>query len=87
MHNVELINMGIPGIGPRNYLSLLVQEGFALDPDRVLVTFFIGNDFDFEAPEKKSRQLFVRSILDFIRRGPSDQIRGADHPWKCDIRG
>ena len=45
-HNVELINMGIPGIGPRDYLSLLVHEGLALDPDRVLVSFFIGNDFE-----------------------------------------
>src|SRR5215831_13356146 len=32
-HNVELINMGIPGIGPRDYLSLLINEGFALEPD------------------------------------------------------
>lgn len=45
-HNVELINMGIPGIGPREYLSLLVHEGFVLEPDRVLVSFFIGNDFE-----------------------------------------
>ena len=45
-HNVELINIGIPSIGPREYLSLLVNEGFALEPDRVLLSFFIGNDFE-----------------------------------------
>jgi len=45
-HDLELINMGIPGIGPREYLSLLVREGFVLEPDRVLVSFFIGNDFE-----------------------------------------
>jgi len=45
-HSVELINMGIPGIGPREYLSLLVREGFVLEPDRVLVSLFIGNDFE-----------------------------------------
>ena len=66
-HNVELINMGIPGIGPRNYLSLLVQEGFALDPDRVLVSFFIGNDFDFEV---QSRSLvsysYAASLISYV---------------------
>lgn len=45
-HKVELINMGIPSIGPADYLSLLVHEGFALEPDRVLLSFFIGNDFE-----------------------------------------
>ena len=44
-HNIELINMGIPGIGPKEYLSLLAREGFAIEPDRVLLSFFIGNDF------------------------------------------
>src|SRR5215831_17849924 len=45
-HDVEVINMGIPSIGPREYLSLLVNEGFALEPDRVVLSFFIGNDFE-----------------------------------------
>jgi len=44
--DVELINMGIPSIGPRDYLALLVHEGIALEPDRVLLSFFIGNDFE-----------------------------------------
>jgi hypothetical protein len=35
-HNVELINMGIPSIGPREYQSLLVDEGFALETDQRL---------------------------------------------------
>jgi hypothetical protein len=38
--------MGIPSIGPRDYLALLVHEGIALAPDRVLLSFFIGNDFE-----------------------------------------
>ena len=52
--NVELINMGIPNIGPREYLSLLVREGFALEPDKVLLSFFIGNDFQDAAPQRRS---------------------------------
>ena len=57
-HNVEVINMGIPGIGPKEYLSLLVREGFVLEPDRVLVSFFIGNDF-----EGQSRNLVSYSYV------------------------
>ena len=57
-HNVELINMGIPGTGPREYLSLLTHEGLVLEPDRVLVSFFLGNDF-----EGQSRSLISYSYL------------------------
>jgi hypothetical protein len=44
--HVELINMGIPGTDPADYLSLFVHEGLELKPDMVLLSFFIGNDFD-----------------------------------------
>jgi len=43
--NVEVINMGIPCVGPTAYLNLLVKEGLALKPDLVIVSFFVGNDF------------------------------------------
>ncbi|MGA6937621.1 MAG: hypothetical protein WB041_19890, partial [Pseudolabrys sp.] len=56
-HNIELINMGIPSIGPREYLSLLVNEGFALEPDRVLLSFSIGSDFE----ESRKRKLISYS--------------------------
>jgi len=41
----EVINMGIPGIGPQDYLAVLANEGVRLKPDMVLVSFFVGNDF------------------------------------------
>jgi SGNH hydrolase-like domain, acetyltransferase AlgX len=41
----ELINMGIPGTSPREYLALLLHEGLELKPDMVLLSFFVGNDF------------------------------------------
>jgi len=43
--NVEILNMGIPSIGPIEYLSLFVREGLDLKPDMLLLTFYIGNDF------------------------------------------
>src|SRR5262245_22620096 len=36
----ELINMGIPGIGPREYLAILMHEALQLKPDMVLMSFF-----------------------------------------------
>jgi lysophospholipase L1-like esterase len=42
---VEVINMGISGAGPQDYLALLLDEGLAYRPDLVLVSFFVGNDF------------------------------------------
>jgi len=41
----ELFNMGIPGLSPREYLALLLNEGLDLRPDMVLLSFFAGNDF------------------------------------------
>jgi hypothetical protein len=42
---VEVLNMGIPGTGPQHYLALFANEGLPLQPDMVLVSFFVGNDF------------------------------------------
>jgi hypothetical protein len=64
-HNVELINMGIPGIGPREYLSLLVREGLVLGPDRVLVSFFIGNDFEGQRRSLVSYS-YVASLIRYV---------------------
>src|SRR5215211_2237822 len=63
----ELINMGIPGTGPKDYLALLVNEGLDLKPDMVLVSFFVGNDF---IEEKEDRPFYtysyVASFIDFL---------------------
>jgi len=65
-HNVELVNMGIPGIGPREYLSLLVNEGLALEPDKVLLSFFIGNDFEESRKRKLISYSYVASLITFV---------------------
>ena len=38
-HNIELINMGIPSTGPREYLSLLVNEGLYSNPTELSFLF------------------------------------------------
>ena len=63
--NVEVINMGIPSIGPKEYLSLLVQEGIALEPDTVLLSFFIGNDFEGQR-RKLISYSYVASLISYV---------------------
>ena len=64
-HNVELINMGIPSLGPFQYLSLLADEGLSLEPDSVLLSFFIGNDFWDERRSRISYS-YVASLIKYV---------------------
>ncbi|BFU96209.1 MAG: membrane protein of unknown function [Nitrospira sp.] len=41
----EVINLGMVGYQPEEYLALLKDHGLSYQPDLVLVNFFIGNDF------------------------------------------
>ena len=65
-HNVELINMGIPSIGPKEYLSLLVNEGFALEPDRVFLSFSIGAAFSESRRRKLLDYSYVASLITYV---------------------
>ncbi len=41
---VEVVNLGLPGLQPKDYLQMLAEEGASLRPDLVLVCLFAGND-------------------------------------------
>ncbi len=64
--------MGIIAIGPKDYLSLLVNEGLELNPDMVLLSFYIGNDFFNNYQSSQERRLlklensYVLSFFDFL---------------------
>lgn len=60
---VEVLNMGIPNTGPSDYLSILVREGLAFDPDMVLVSVFIGNDILKPGAGQGKRELYTYSYL------------------------
>jgi SGNH hydrolase-like domain, acetyltransferase AlgX len=66
-HNVEIINMGIPGIGPKEYLALLAREGFLLEPDKILLSFYVGNDFFDLLEESRSfaSYSYVASLITY----------------------
>jgi hypothetical protein len=67
---IEIFNMGIPYTGPREYLSLLVREGLPFNPQMVIVSFFVGNDFIDSNRKAENRPLysysFVASLLHYI---------------------
>lgn len=62
----EVINMGIPNIGPKDYLSLLVDEGLELKPDWVIISLFIGNDLNENETRKQYSYSYVASFVRFI---------------------
>ena len=67
---IELINMGISGIGPKDYLALLVNEGLALNPDMVLLSFYLGNDFLDNSISGKNRRILKDNdsyVVSFFR--------------------
>lgn len=47
---IEVYNLGFPGIGPIDYLYLLEGTALPLDPDLVLIQIFPSNDFQDGAP-------------------------------------
>jgi hypothetical protein len=63
---VEVVNLGLTSLMPRDYLYLLNDEGLALAPDIVLVCFFVGNDYNKERrasvlhPGSWRTQAFIR---------------------------
>jgi len=66
---VDIFNMGIPRTAPGDYLGLLVNEGLALEPDLVLVSFYMGNDLTetYQALHR-SRPLSERShVISLLR--------------------
>jgi hypothetical protein len=64
----QVINMGIPSTGPRDYLALLTNEGIKLNPDMVMLSVFIGNDtLEAERAIDKQRDWYTYSyVLSFL---------------------
>ena len=62
---VEVVNMGVAGTEPRDYLAILVEEALAYRPDLVMVGFYTGNDF--EARERKAYEhSYVATLGNFL---------------------
>ena len=82
----EVINMGIPSTGPKHYLALFANEGLQLQPDMVLVSFFIGNDFPntkgarrVKVHEYSAVVAFIKYIIDLNRKYEGKVIHDRTH--------
>jgi hypothetical protein len=62
---IEVVNMGVPGTGPREYLALLVDEGLAYSPDLVMVCVFVGNDL-IRVKKAAYEHAYVASLVRFL---------------------
>jgi len=49
---VEVANLGLPSMQPKEYLQILLDDGLALHPDLILLCLYTGNDF--QPPGKAS---------------------------------
>lgn len=77
---VDVINMGVSATGPRDYRRMLAGEGLAFSPDLVLVSFFIGNDFEADvtrAYERSSAATFFYFLWRLATAG-SASVAGFD---------
>ncbi len=67
---IEILNFAIPGIGPWQYLEVLLDEALGYDPDGVLLCFYVGNDFQNirnPAPRRKMYEYsYLASLIYFV---------------------
>jgi hypothetical protein len=61
---VPVDNMGIIGVGPPEYLDMLVDEALPLDPSVIVVDLFVGNDFVFPPKTSGASRALARSWLE-----------------------
>lgn len=64
--DVDVVNMGIPRTSVHDYHALLVNEGLRLEPDVLVVCFFIGNDFQVWEDPAKRPDSFVLALLRYV---------------------
>lgn len=66
LDHAEVLNLGVNGYGPDQSLLVLRSVGFALEPDRVLLGVYPGNDF---------RDLAVNGLFEL---GEDGELRATD---------
>jgi hypothetical protein len=82
--HVSLFNMGISQTNPGDYYSILTNEGANLKPDLVLLSFFIGNDFDVVKKAWIFRHSYMLTALNYIAKVAWKVNDFAGHQPYCD---
>lgn len=63
---IELYNMGVVGIGPMEYLTILAEEAIQYNPDEIFVFFYVGNDI-VQSERKLYTYSYVASFYYYVR--------------------
>ena len=63
----EVVNMGIPNLGPTEYLAIMLHEGFETQPDLVLLSLYIGNDFTDAGKETNDPWWFSSHVVRLLK--------------------
>lgn len=73
--NYQVINAGVPGYGTDQEILYLINRGSKLEPDLVILNFFVGNDFldNMEMGELTVKEGFLATNK--LRVKISDKIR------------
>ena len=73
---LEIVNLGLPGIGLRESLAILGREGLALQPDVLLLSIFVGDDISQSKGRKYYRYSYLLSWLNsYIKKDQKYQGR------------
>jgi lysophospholipase L1-like esterase len=67
----EVVNLGVPGTNPRDYVSHLQDPGLAYEPDMVIVTV-MANDVQDRWVQREFGVQFASGVLADARRGVLD---------------
>jgi hypothetical protein len=67
--NVELLNFGVAGTGPREYALILRQDVWGFQPDCVLLSIFVGNDITEELATPRKMDPRQSYLYLFLTRG------------------
>ncbi len=64
---IHLLNLGIPGASPEDYLSMFVHEGLQYRPNMLLLTLFIGDDIFQSPPKKWRKKLYISKLFSYVK--------------------
>jgi hypothetical protein len=86
----EVLNFGVSGAGPREYLAVLRRDVWAFQPDLVLVSVFVGNDITESLPAPRWLDPRQHALYLLLRRGwllTCERQRQAAAPAATTARG
>ncbi len=71
---IQVLNLGIPGASPEDYLSMFVHEGLQYRPNMLLLTLFIGDDIIQSPPQKWREKLHISKLFSYVKEHYKNRV-------------